>query len=766
MFVSSWLKRPFRFLSSSISRKIILPYALLTLVLAILGVFIVVRLVSVSFENRLKTQLREAAQVVADEVVNRERMRLEIERLVANTIGVGNAVVDRDIEALDELISPVIANARLIDSIIVVDTQGKELVRFQRQGVGANMFIETIPASGADLSEWQSVREVLADREGNKSVQLVLDPTLDELIIYTVGSVQRGGAPLGAVLVGTYLDNELGMLQNTALAQLTLFDDTGAVLGTTFALDREDAATVFGFFTAERYQEVIDRQELTLLEQMSFPELEADGLNDTALVGEQDYRLAYAPFRLRDGVFGVYAVALPTNFITTTTNQSRNTMTLLFVVGVITVIGVGLMVSRRITVPIMQLVRTSLAISAGDLDQRTGMQREDEIGILASTFDQMTAELQRLLKIREEEASRLSAILTSIADGVIVENLEGDIAIVNPAAEDIIRMIEANSTRSPSMISQLAADAAEPMTVKGDSGAAVIESYLGNIDLGERHRFSVGQRMLSAISAPVVSSGGERVGTVVVLRDVTREHESEKLKDNFITSISHELRTPLTAIKGYNELLKLTASNKLDEQQLQFVATIDSNVEDLLEIIQQMLDLSQIDAGELGIDQEPLNFTELVVHQAQFWSGRMEEHELYFSTNIPSEPVWVIGDHARLTRVLHNLIKNAWQYTLPGGRVVVNVRPNGEYVQTDVVDTGVGIALQDQKYIFTRFFRAIHEEHTFELSGAGLGLYTSRAIVEAHNGKLWMRSELNKGSTFTFSLPCAEPDTDFFDHED
>jgi signal transduction histidine kinase len=749
MALPDWLKRPFGFLSSSISRKIILPYALLTVILAILGVFVVVRLVSVSFENRLKTQLREAAQVVADEVVNREHMRLEIERIVAATMGIDEAIIDRDVETLNELVLPVIINARLIDSIIVVDTQGKELIRFQRQGVGANLYIETIPASGADLSDWRAVSQVLADQEGNKHVQLVRDPALNELIIYTVGPVRREGAPLGAVLVGTYLDNELGELQNLALAQLTLFDDNGDVLGTTFALTDQDAATAFGFFTAEQYKAVIAQQNVTLLEQMRLPEAAVD---DTATVARQDYRLAFAPFRLRDQIYGVYAVALPTNFITNTTNQSRNTMILLFMVGVITVIGIGYFVSRRITVPIMQLVRTSLAISSGNLDQRTGMDREDEIGILAATFDRMTAELQRLLKIREEEASRLTAILTSIADGVIVENLEGEIAIVNPAAEEIMEIIESNTAQIPSLISQGATVSNGAVS----AAATSIESYLGNIDFGENQRFNVGQKMLSAISAPVVSSTGERVGTVVVLRDVTREFESEKLKDNFITSISHELRTPLTAIKGYNELLKLTAAGKLDEQQLQFVSTIDNNVEDLLEIIQQMLDLSEIDAGELGIDQEPLDFTELVSEEVVQWSGKMEEHELHFSFDVSSEPVWVTGDHTRLTRVVHNLIKNAWQYTLPGGKVTISVRANGQYVQTDVVDTGVGIALKDQKYLFTRFFRAIHEEHTFELSGAGLGLYTSRAIVEAHGGKLWMRSELNQGSTFSFSLPRSK----------
>ena len=117
-----------------------------------------------------------------------------------------------------------------------------------------------------------------------------------------------------------------------------------------------------------------------------------------------------------------------------------------------------------------------------------------------------------------------------------------------------------------------------------------MQDYLNSLKYGENKRFQVGNKMLSAISAPVVSTEGERLGTVVVLRDVTREYESEKLKDDFITSVSHELRTPLTAIKGYNDLLRLTVGPQLDEQQLSFVDTIDRNVDDLLEIIQNAPD--------------------------------------------------------------------------------------------------------------------------------------------------------------------------------
>jgi signal transduction histidine kinase len=142
----------------------------------------------------------------------------------------------------------------------------------------------------------------------------------------------------------------------------------------------------------------------------------------------------------------------------------------------------------------------------------------------------------------------------------------------------------------------------------------------------------------------------------------------------------------------------------------------------------------------------------------------MVEKELTLTLHLPKQSIWVEGDWNRLTRVVHNLIRNAHDYTLPGGRVEVWVKQENGRLQTDIKDTGVGIASKDQRFLFTRFFRAIHDESTYDVSGAGLGLYISKAIIEAHHGQIWMQSAPRRGSTFSFSLPTlatppAESDT-------
>ncbi|HMR66813.1 MAG TPA: ATP-binding protein [Anaerolineae bacterium] len=746
----SWFRPVINFFTSSISKKIIFPYALLTLFMAALGIFIITRVVVINFEERLKNQLLETGRIVSEEAVNRERFRLEIQRVVANTIGVAQALVDRDTSTLEELILPVIANARGIDSILILDTQSQELLRLQRDSAGV---ITVTPNTGTSYAAWLPVQQVLTDPDGNKEALLARDPLTDQLIIYTIGPVHTGEGMAGLALVGTYLDQEVAYLHSLALAHLVLFDEQGQVLASTFPLTPSEQARAFAHFTPERYQQVLRHsRETTFLDQIDLTQATEPEL---VTVNEANYRLAYAPYIIRNRVYGVYAVALTTDFITSATVESQLALAAIFTLGTLTVLGIGYGLSRLISRPLLRLVSTARAIAAGQLDQRSGLHRNDEIGVLATTFDGMTTELQRLLKIQREEASKLNAILNSIADGVIVQDLQGQVLVANPTAQKILAQMQ---IVHPERLADLG-QSKGPASANSNETSSLLQS-LTQLPFRETDRIGLDRQVLSALSAPVELTSGEQLGSVIVLRDITREVESERLKDEFITSISHELKTPLTALKGYNNLLKLMLemSAQTDGEKMSIVRTMDEELNNLDNLIQAMLDLAQIDAGELGIDQEPVDLSSLLRIEADQWGVKMKQRDLHFSTRIPDGPVWVAGDPARLNRVVHNLIKNAHDYTLPGGNVEVILLRRTDQVQVQVKDTGVGIAPDDQRFIYTRFFRAIHDEHTYEVSGAGLGLYTSKAIVEAHNGQIWMESQLHQGSTFTFALPVVVPE--------
>lgn len=361
--------------------------------------------------------------------------------------------------------------------------------------------------------------------------------------------------------------------------------------------------------------------------------------------------------------------------------------------------------------------------------------------------------MQRILRTQKEETGRLNAILSSIADGVIVQDMDGNIVTMNPSAHQILDTLSNDFSSDPQKVT------VEKRQAQAKARLSSMLNYLAGLEYHDPQDVEIGRRVLSARSAPVTTPDGERFGSVFVLRDITSEVESKQLKDDFITSISHELRTPLAVIKSSNDLLRLRSMLLPDEHGLPFVDTIDDvdkNIAELVTLIEQMLDLTQINAGALGIDREPIDLAEVVRAEVEEWQERMAAKGLVYRLEVPEEPVWVDGDELRLMRVVRNLLKNAYSYTLAGGSIIVTVQARASLAQVDIKDTGVGIAEKHQPFIFSRFFRAIHAEHTYEIAGGGLGLFLSQAIIEAHGGRIWFESRLNEGSTFSFTLPMIQ----------
>jgi signal transduction histidine kinase len=442
--------------------------------------------------------------------------------------------------------------------------------------------------------------------------------------------------------------------------------------------------------------------------------------------------MAFGILRIRETRLGIFSVTLPSDFIVKKTAISRFQFSVIFTLAMALVFVVGYLISRRIIIPIIHLVQTSRAVAAGDLSQQTGIRRGDEIGILASSFDQMTQSLRERTRELEEEATKVRAILESIADGVIVEDKSGQIIMVNPAAERILGSLSESFPVYP--IREMPA-----IHAKGEPSSA---------DSFEDRRFEAGGKVVSAREAPVVTKDGVELGEVLVFRDITREVEVDRLKDEFIENVSHELRTPLTSIKGYSELLMLTARDKLDEQQRKSVSYISQRSSQLMTMISELLDMTDIAAGTLGLDLAPTSLDKLISEVMDSWRERIEEKQLTAVTQLPDDLPQVLADRDRVKRVFHNLISNAYNYTIPGGNITVTTYTDGDKVRVDVEDTGVGISKPDQSRLFTRFFRAREVPHD-DVRGAGLGLYMAKALIEAHGERVWLeRSKLGEGSVF------------------
>jgi signal transduction histidine kinase len=229
--------------------------------------------------------------------------------------------------------------------------------------------------------------------------------------------------------------------------------------------------------------------------------------------------------------------------------------------------------------------------------------------------------------------------------------------------------------------------------------------------------------------------------------------EANRLKSEFVSMVSHELRTPLTSIQGYAELM--LEGEQFTEEQRESLTLVKKNAERLLGLINDLLDLARIEAGRLDLHPASLDLACLIPEVAgslrPLIEAKRQRLKLELGEALP--PVWADAD--RVTQILTNLISNAHKYTLADGNITVAARPDDGFVRVDVSDTGIGLSPEDQRQLFTKYFRA-HDRSLQTGRGTGLGLVITRLLVELHGGRITVASAPGQGSTFSFSLPVLE----------
>lgn len=362
-----------------------------------------------------------------------------------------------------------------------------------------------------------------------------------------------------------------------------------------------------------------------------------------------------------------------------------------------------------------------------------------------------TQDLSDALIREQAEASRRQAILQGIADGVIVLNNAGDVIMCNMATSRLLetpidQLIRHNITDilSTSLLS--------------DEDRQILMQTINTADITMAPmRIRWDKRTISVKAAPVRDPQGHAIGNVAVLRDFTREAEVEEMKNTFVSMVSHELRTPLNAILGYSEMLRDAIYGAVNDKQANAADRILKNSKRLLDIVSDLLDKAQIEAGHLSLSYLEFPTTELVENMHSVMDKISADKGLALTSSISADmPATIYNDAERLQQILVNLVNNAIKFTLKGG---VNVRVyhvTEEHWAFDVSDTGPGIAIEDQKYIFDPF-RQIEGTATRAHGGIGLGLSIVKRIVDLMGGRIFVQSNLGQGTTFTVILPFAPP---------
>ncbi|OQY21716.1 MAG: hypothetical protein DRI77_02515 [Chloroflexi bacterium] len=357
-------------------------------------------------------------------------------------------------------------------------------------------------------------------------------------------------------------------------------------------------------------------------------------------------------------------------------------------------------------------------------------------------------QLAELLQLREEEVRRRTAILENITEGVIVSDGEGCVAGVNAAAEHILGTPRQRLMGRP--LEHLVGD----VTFSSNSNWKLIAQ--SNTPL--QTIFELEGKIVYISAAPVLTPAGDQLGTVAVLRDVTRETESERTKSEFITAISHELRTPLTAIRGYAEALTSGMVGAMDSAQSHFVTVIRDNALRMASLSDNLIAVAQIEKGFLQLEYGEVDLNSLIDDTVRSFQSQIEAHQLETSLELGDLPP-IEADPARMQQALGNLISNAVKFTYPGGRITIGASMlYGDSEQSTphcaiwVEDTGIGISSEEKNHIWERFYRPANPLAA-ETSGLGVGLSVVKSLVEAHGGRVWLESTLGTGSKFTILVP-------------
>jgi signal transduction histidine kinase/DNA-binding response OmpR family regulator/HAMP domain-containing protein len=378
--------------------------------------------------------------------------------------------------------------------------------------------------------------------------------------------------------------------------------------------------------------------------------------------------------------------------------------------------------------PLATLVGATRRLASGDLETRVEGDGPAELRELSGAFNVMAADLESARDRVESGRRRLAAVIESLGDGLVICDGYGRVVQVNPRAEALVPELRVGAS----------AATAGPLPPLEDALDREVE-----IDREGRTLSVTAARM------------GDRLqdGVVFTVRDMTERARLERAKSEFVATASHELRSPLTSIKGFVELLGQT---DLAARQREFVDVILLSTNRLVDLVNDLLDVARVEAGQLEIQRRPISVAEAVREVAALMRPRFDDRKQQLVVDIaPALPV-ALADPARVRQIVTNLLTNAHLYTGEGGQVTVRVGASGDSVLLAVADQGRGMSADQVDRVFDRFFRADGSRGT----GTGLGLSIVQSLVEMHEGSIDINSELDRGTTVTVRLPRARAAAD------
>lgn len=638
-----------------------------------------------------------------------------------------------------------------VDKIILADNTGKELVKVNNGLLDENL------GSVANADAFKVVTLIgnkprlgeVGEHDGRPmitiSVPLLPFGELENQELTSNESLIRryGGDIVGALIVDVDLSSLWRAVENTKLGDegyMYLVDKRGDILthaDPALAASRQSLTDVVEVQDALKVLSVFDIDS-AVAEYVPDPEV---SLSETgASVLSSNFPIASTQWALigQEPVSSVFSAA----------NRVSVIAAIILSVSVPVSILLVVLATRTVITPIRQLTAGALKLSSGDFTSRFDVRGNDELAVMARTFNTMAYNLHSLLdRLQTQnihlvaEQNKLHGILDTIADGVLVLDNEFRIVLAN-------KMV-------------LALSGQELDGVVGKGWLEVLRLYYEDEDF-TNDRFTKELEVFQNISmllgdeqkflditALHLSNDPSGIAFIMTIQDTTERRELENMKLDFVSMAAHELRTPLTAINGY---LNLMASNDADENdRSNFVGLASANASMLEGLINNMLSLSRIERGALTINREKLDWNNVIREEVANFTFAANAKHIDISVELPEGSLYVSGDKISLREVLGNLINNAIHYSDDGQPIKLKVELLEDRIKTTISDSGIGIPERVQNKLFRKYFRA-KGGLTTNSQGTGIGLFISKSIIEAHGGEIGVSSEFGHGSDFYFVL--------------
>lgn len=410
--------------------------------------------------------------------------------------------------------------------------------------------------------------------------------------------------------------------------------------------------------------------------------------------------------------------------------------------ALVVILLLGVKITTHYTRPIESATKVATELAKGNYQARTYEEYLDETAMLSQSINILARNLQDMTSAQEMQQDRLKTLIENMGSGLILIDGRGYINLVNRAYKETF------NAKLGDYLYRLYYEAFEHKEII----ALVEEIFMTEVKVRKQIilPLNIERKHFEVYGAPIIGNNEEWKGIVLVFHDITELKKLEQMRKDFVANVSHELKTPVTSIKGFSETL-LDGAMEDKETLKHFLSIILKESGRLQSLIQDLLDLSKIEQQGYKLNVQYLNIHELLEEIFEILKSKAESKNIRLQLLKSEQPLFLLGDSARLKQVFINLINNALAYTPADGEVTVTVKDKGKDVHIVIKDTGIGMEEEEIPRIFERFYR-VDKARSRNSGGTGLGLAIVKHLIEAHKGKIAVSSKVNEGTTFVVEL--------------